>query len=302
MSIENFKNPWVDKWKKGGEFDPDWLGENKALDINNNSEDAIQTNTTTEKLKKLMASGPMKDGFKYLVDYSPTFVAFLAKFDNPKLLEGKIKLDLRNIIAKGYFGSVQMFYKKQKQKAIETIPEKINLDAIHIQVDIVENRIDPAEPKNTFFKILADTIITLTHEFTLHLDADVQRINSSRISNHETQPIILSGTNLLKTYKDFLSNDSDHKNLKKSLVLLYDTVKNEVISGLKKLNSVYVYSYKTNTETNQKEMVYLTREAINLKRDENLSGSDAKDKVHLWEYVKFHFDIDKYGLFPNSKE
>ena len=32
MSIENFKNPWVDKWKKGGEFDPDWLGEKKALE------------------------------------------------------------------------------------------------------------------------------------------------------------------------------------------------------------------------------------------------------------------------------
>jgi hypothetical protein len=32
MSIENFKNPWVDEWKRGGEFDPDWLGGERVLE------------------------------------------------------------------------------------------------------------------------------------------------------------------------------------------------------------------------------------------------------------------------------
>jgi hypothetical protein len=302
MSIENFKNPWVDEWKRGGKLHPDWLGQNKALEINNNSEDAIQTNTTIENLKKLMVSGPMKDGFKYLVNYSPTFVAFLAKFDNPKLFEGKIRLILQNVIAQSYFGSVQMFYKKQNLKSIETVPEKINLDTIHIQLDFAENRMDPVDPSKHFFRIIADTIVTLTHEFTLHLDADVQRINSSRISYQETPPIFLSGTRLLKTYKDFLANDSDHKQLKMSLVPLYDTVKNEVIAGLKKLTNVYVYYYKKDPNTKENIQVFLTREDVGLKVDQNQSGSTAKNKVHLWEYVDFFFDFDAYGLFPNSKE
>jgi len=31
MSIENFKNPWVDEWKRGGKNHPDWLGGEQAL-------------------------------------------------------------------------------------------------------------------------------------------------------------------------------------------------------------------------------------------------------------------------------
>ena len=31
MSIENFKNPWVDEWKRGEKLHPDWLGGEKVL-------------------------------------------------------------------------------------------------------------------------------------------------------------------------------------------------------------------------------------------------------------------------------
>jgi hypothetical protein len=38
MSIENFKNPWVDEWKRGGKLHPDWWGDEKVLGVNNSNE------------------------------------------------------------------------------------------------------------------------------------------------------------------------------------------------------------------------------------------------------------------------
>jgi len=41
MSIENFKNPWVDEWKRGGKLHPDWLGGEQVLGSVSNKTNAF---------------------------------------------------------------------------------------------------------------------------------------------------------------------------------------------------------------------------------------------------------------------
>jgi hypothetical protein len=53
MSIENFKNPWVDEWKRGGKLHPDWLGGEKVLEVN----EAVEFTNTANSILGLNSFG-----------------------------------------------------------------------------------------------------------------------------------------------------------------------------------------------------------------------------------------------------